>query len=182
MTATKKAQPKLLSKMSYKTVCGKLNRRDIPEGGELHVMRVIGQANGFGTGNSDYGVYTFFKGNFQSTNVATGEVFRSGKLFLPQVVEALIVGAFSDTVKSVDFAFDIFMVDAPDNNIGYEYSARSLTDVAESDPVAIMERQLAQSAPALPAPTKAPALPAPAAEKPAGETTEETKAAGKAKK
>lgn len=178
MTAAK-IQPKLLSKMSYKTVCGKLNRRDIPVGGELHVMRIIGQANGTGSGNSDYGAYTFFKGNFKATNVATGEEFRSGKLFLPAVAQMLLEGAFSDTVKSVDFAFDIFIVEA-DNNIGYEYGARPLVDAGESDPIAILEKQLAAGAPALPAPKTAqqPALTG-TEEKPADEGA--SKSTGKKK-
>ena len=165
--------PKLLKKISYKTVCGKVNRREIPEGGAIKVMRVIGQATDIKSGNSDYGMWNSFLGNFEATNVRTGEVFRSGQIFLPGTAENLLMGAVKGAAGApVAFGFDISVVDSPDSQISYEYGVESIMDVSETDPIALLKQQMT-SAPALPAPTKTEAV---------SDATVETEAKPKAKK
>lgn len=159
------AKTDLLKKLSFKTVVGKVNRRELPENGEsMLVMRVIGVANKTVTGNSDFGAFVGFLGNFEATNVATGEVFRSGQMFLPNVCSNLLEAAVAaNGGANVEFGFDIGVKEA-DNAIGYEYTAAPIIEASETDPVALLKSRI--SAPALPAPTKrnaAPALAAPEA-------------------
>lgn len=148
---------KLLQKLSYKTVVGKVNRRELPEDkSDLLVMRVIGQASKSITVNTDFGASIGFIGNFEATNVITGEVFRSGKMFLPPVAANLLDGAVAAANGgAVDFAFDIGVKEA-DNQIGYEYTASPLIEAGANDPISILKANLIKNAPALPAPTKAP--------------------------
>jgi hypothetical protein len=144
--------PKILSKISYKTVCGKVNRRELPaDGSSKLVMRVLGQASAMKNGNTDFGEFTAFVGMFEATNVETGEVSRSGKIFLPSAAEVMLAGALQGSTGPVAFGFDIGVRES-DNAIGYEYTAESIFDVAETDPVEQMKKTM--TAKALPAPTK----------------------------
>lgn len=173
--------PKILSKISYKTVCGKVNRRELPaDGSSLLVMRVLGSATGLKNGNTDFGEFTAFTGMFEATNVATGEVSRSGKIFLPTAAEVMLAGALQNSTGPVAFGFDIGVKES-DNAIGYEYTAESIFDVAETDPVEQLKKNM--TAKALPAPTKTAAqaqIENKAAETPAETGTE--KPAGKKNK
>jgi len=152
-------QQELLKKLSFKTVVGKVNRRELPEDGSpMLVMRVIGVANKLVTGNSDYGTFAGFLGNFEATNVASGEVFRSGKMFLPTVCSSLLEAAIAaNNGANVEFGFDIGVKEA-DNSVGYEYTATPIIEASETDPVSLLKSRI--SAPALPAPTKKGAAPA----------------------
>lgn len=164
--------PKILSKISFKTVCGKVNRRELTaDGSPKLVMRVLGQANGIKTGNTDFGEFTAFVGSFEVTNVETGEISRSGKMFLPMAAEVMLAGALAGSTGPVGFGFDIGVREA-DNQIGYEYTAESIFDVAETDPIEQMKKDM--TAKALPAPIKT--IADAALENKAAETPAETEA------
>lgn len=153
---TNKAAPKLavklLAKISYKTVCGKVNRRELPEDkSPLHVMRIMGQATKTVTGNTDFGAFVGFMGNFEATNVRTGEIFRSGKCFLPPVATNLLEGAVAGANGApVMFAFDIGVKEDDESSVGYVYTATPILDAGEADPIEQMKKTI--NAPALPAP------------------------------
>lgn len=148
----------LLKKLSYKTVCGKINRRELPEDkSTLHVMRVIGVANKLVTGNSDFGAFVGFLGNFEATNVKTGEVFRSGQMFLPPIASNLLEAAIAHAEgKNVEFGFDIGVKEDDASAVGYIFTATPLIDAGESDPVAMLKSRI--TAPALPAPKTQPVI------------------------
>lgn len=162
----------LLGKISFKTVCGKINRRKLPEDGTaMHVMRILGVANKIVTGNGDNGAFVGFLGSFEATNVETGEVFRSGKLFLPNVASNLLEAAVANNGgANVEFAFDIGVKEDDTSAVGYVYTASPIMEASENDPIALMKTRLI--VPALPAPKGAaqPALPGTDPAKATGET------------
>lgn len=153
MTATQ--GPKLVLKLSAKTVIGNVRNllpRDelnddktvkVNRNGEsVKLMRVIGQCTGMKTGESQFGPWIAFTGSFQAIKMETGEIFRSGKIFLPEVAEQLLAPLVMEADgKAVEFAFDIEAKRDDSLAIGYIYEVTPLLEVAESDPMkALMER------------------------------------------
>lgn len=153
---------KLLNKITVKDVVGGIKKgwltEDAPETRGL--MRIIGQCEKVQVGMGDNGEWYKFHGTFEAIDIATGEVFRSGKCCLPALCTDVITSVMSNKdVKSADFAFDIG-IRKTSTVVGYEYTCQPLFDVAASDPLAGLKATL----PALPAPPPqdAPAaLPAP---------------------
>jgi hypothetical protein len=136
---------KLIKKISIKTVVGNVKAivKEMDEGESRIIMRVIGKATGSKVGESTYGAWEALKGDFKATNMETGEQFRSGVAFLPDVALDLVIGALNGgDVSSVDFGFDIGVTEDSDSNTGYVYNATPLLEVKESDPIAMLEKSL----------------------------------------
>ncbi len=149
MTQSEKSV-ELLSKISVKTVYGSINVKKLHEEGAKSIVRVIGLANGVQTGESAYGTWTAFKGNFKAINLETGETFSSAKVFIPAIAQNLIEGALSNASNdAVEFAFDIGIKPAKDSKgaDSYEYTVKPLIEASDNDPLAALEKRL--SAPAL---------------------------------
>jgi len=139
----------LISKISTKTVYGSVNAKT-PEDASVKkhkgaLYRVFGIANDVRHGESTYGTYTEFRGDFRAVNMHTGVEFGAGKCFLPTIASNLLEGQFSDDMSSVQFAFDIG-VKASEQQAGFEYTVTPLVKPAEGDPLS----GLANSLPALP--------------------------------
>lgn len=115
------------------------------------LFRATGIATGFKTGIATYGEWIAFIGNFEIVKVETGEIFRGGKLFLPPIASNLLQGAMGN--GPVEFGFDIGVTPAIKSSVGYEWSATPIMEVAENDPIKLMQAKL-KNAPAIPAPTK----------------------------
>lgn len=127
---------------------------------EQPLMRVIGLANDTKTGNSTYGAWLSFSGQFEATNILTGEVSRSGNLFLPDVATELLAPVVK-AASGIDvmIGFDIGV--KPCNNAqGYEYTVTPLTEPSEDDPIARLKASAFSSLPALPAPKATETAPA----------------------
>jgi hypothetical protein len=108
-----------VTKMSVNSICGKKSM------GRICV--ILGRANGIKTGEDAQGkVWEALTGTFEGRNLQTGEVFRSGKLFLPSGIHETIVDAVKalpeGVVGAATFAFEIRRVEAS-NPIGYTYQA-----------------------------------------------------------
>lgn len=140
---------KLLNKISIKGVCGaiKVGKGDA----ERALLQVMGIVSGTLLKTTQYGDSTGLKGQFKAVNVETGEIFRSGVCYLPNVATDLIAGALREGMQ-LEFAFGISVKPA-DNPIGYEYNVASLLPVAENDPLDALESRLEVRA--LPAQKKA---------------------------
>lgn len=181
---------KLLKKVSIATVVGKVPTQvvevanaageveKVKRGIEQGLMRVIGLATEVITGNSTYGAWTGFKGQFQATNILTGEIYRGSQVFLPDTVTDLLAPVVKSSENGVEFAFDIGAKPA-NNVIGYEYTINHLMKVEENDPLNALSARLLASAPALPAPKTAQAA---VTNEAAQTATEEKPAASKSKK
>ena len=147
---------KLIKKISVGKVFG--DKKAIAEfigKGEKAVMRVIGIAHKAIPGDGDMGPYVSFKGNFKAVNLLTGEEFRSGTCFLPDVAADIIEGAVMGSENgSVEFAFDIIATYDNSSAVGYCYNADPLIKADENDPVAALEKAAGIEAPKLAVPAK----------------------------
>lgn len=152
-----------VKKLSVATVYGKVDLEKLfaaPDK-QIHVMRVIGQAVGSKSGESNYGPWTALTGRFRATNPETGEVMEAAQLFLPEVALIPIQVAMSNGAAT--FAIDVFAKKAESTKPGgspYEYTWEPLIEPTDDDPLTRLQAQV-NATKALSAPTPAPA-PAPA--------------------
>jgi hypothetical protein len=117
---------KLITKITVKTVYGKIDREKLYQSGvsEIPIMRVGGTVTGLKSGNSDYGEFTKLTGTFQAINAATGEIFVSGVAILPNVVNDMARGLVQPG-QAASFLFDIVCTRDDSSGTGYVYNARS---------------------------------------------------------
>lgn len=130
---------RLSMKISPKVVYGNVKRAAaqmlVDNVQQKLLYRVLGSASGIGTGESDNGVYTYFKGSFLATNYDTGEEFRAGKAFMPGAASTLLEGALSGDVTAVEFAFDVGIELDETSATGYVYTVESLLKPTQEDPL-----------------------------------------------
>lgn len=150
----------IVSKLTLKTIGAQPKPHSVKENTAL--ASVYGRVRGKKVGQSTFGDFIKFEGEFEGVNIATGEVFRSGALILPKVLESLLAGAV-DGENTVDFAVEIWAKPSEKGNTGYEYGVKPLIEPAASDELAALRNQVKA---ALPAPA-APAAAADADAKPA---------------
>lgn len=148
---------RLISKISVRDVFGgkgqilDLVMKDKDQSHAL--MRVVGIASGISTGEGDNGPWTGLKGQFRATNLVTGEEFSSGKCFLPNIAQDMIVGALmAETSNAVEFAFDVSAIFDETAATSYVYSAESLIPPTENDPLAMLYKGLQAQLPLKSAP------------------------------
>ena len=142
----------MIGKITVKQVVGdKAHLRSVATEKATPIMRAAGIARGFEPGEGDNGPWIRFKGSFKAINVATGEEFISGKLFLPEVATDALVNMLSgEDVDSVEFGFDINLQKDDSSAVGYVYSVTPLIEPSQDNP---MDR-LMGSLPKLPANVK----------------------------
>ena len=111
------------------------------------ILRVIGQVTGYTTGESDYGPWTKFRGDFQGINLLTGEECRSRACHVPDLMGDDIVAALKiEGNTAVEFAVDITV--SPMNSAqGYSYEVVPLVDVARDDPLDRLRALVDEKAP-----------------------------------
>lgn len=143
----------LIRKISSKTVLG--GPPEVPSKATA-LYTVIGVATGVRIGQSAYGEFVALKGQFEATNIETGEAFTAPQCFLPEPLNGMIAAQLAMTdaegnanAKSARFAVEVGVIPAK-TVTGYEYTARELVDTTENDPLSDLRKAL----PALPAPTK----------------------------
>ena len=133
----------LLKKISVKTVCGKPKAPEDTK--TLWLMEVFGVANGIKSGVTDKGPWYGFIGAFQAVDMATGNVYRAGTLYLPGIAGDLVVPQVTDDKnKSVEFGFRIGIKKDDTSAVGYVYHAEPLLPVNENDPVELLSRKLSE--------------------------------------
>lgn len=89
---------------------------------------------------------TKFVGTFEGVNLETGEIFRSGALYLPAGISEQMEAAFKqiheqDANAQVQFAFEIRSVKSG-NPIGYTYEAQAIRRPEKDDPLAQLRAQM----------------------------------------
>jgi len=121
----------IIGKISVKTVVG--NKKTINDaiseynGASVPIMRVVGQVNGIERGSSSYGEWLALKGNFQATNIITGDVFMAGSAFLDSTYASNIeVELNKEEVSVVEIAVDVNAASSDTSQSGYIYSIRPL--------------------------------------------------------
>ena len=133
----------LLKKLSVKSVCGKPTA---PVGKETKwLLEVFGVATDIKRGTTDKGDWYAFVGAFQALNMETGAVYRSGVLFVPDIVGNLILPKITaEETNSVEFGFRIGVGADDSSATGYVYHAEPLLPVDENDPVELLSRKLSE--------------------------------------
>lgn len=133
----------LLRKISPATVTGgKENFLELVIGDKEKshpVMRVVGICTGakVGEGKEGFKDWKALTGNFEATDVRTGEVYRSGVCFMPEFAVEIVAGQLNDEVTSVRFAFDIGVHYDKDSATSYVYDVTPLMEAdPETDPLA----------------------------------------------
>lgn len=156
-TKQKLAGEKLLKKISIRTIVGSKpdilaiaitgRERDKDAVGELvPIMRVLGQVSGYTAGESDFGSFVKLRGNFQATNLITGEVVDSAtQAILPDVVSEPVALALKGGAQAAEFAVEIDVQFVEKAATMYEFSARSLIKPQTAAPIAGLLSRLAES-------------------------------------
>lgn len=153
---------KVIKKITAKEVCGdvkklvNLNMKDgeLPEGLAIPLMRVVGKCDRTQIKTTDIGESLLLLGNFEGINIATGEVFRSGRCYLPEVAADMIAGMLlDDSVSAVEFGFDIGVITDPSSIVGYTWEVTPLVEPQDDDALSRLSKSL-PALPKLPAPEK----------------------------
>lgn len=144
----------IISKISVKTIgCNPSAAKS--EGKDVQLAKVYGVARGTINKVDQRGdPVVGLTGEFEAVNLGTGEVFRSGVLYLPSGIHEMV----ANSVKEGDTEFALGIVASPASNpIGYSYKAVPLLEPAANDPMAALRNKIAGKdfgAPQLPAPDK----------------------------
>jgi hypothetical protein len=119
-------------------------------GTEAPLYRMMGQASGIKETKDINGEVIYgLTGDFEATNLVTGETMRSGVAFLPPGIHEMILKPLDDGLAdnngrfTVAFAMDIFTVAAP-NKSGYTYKAKDLLPASRVDPFADMKEKIGE--------------------------------------
>ncbi len=148
--------PNILKKISTKTAVTTHDFKIITK--QTPVLRIFGILRNIEVGeHAQYGRFLKFKGDFQATDLRTGDISVSSVAFLPSPVDEMLEEAFKGgDGASVEFGFDISVNPRPDTAIGYEFVVSSVLESRVSDPMqALLEKA---SKKALPRPGAEPVL------------------------
>lgn len=155
--------PNFVSKISMKSIGVSPAKHATDKGTPIAI--ILGMASGLKDVVDKVRGETFHAlvGEFEANNLETGEVFRSGVLYLPTGIHDMIEGGVKKLQGESDFvqfALQIIAVKA-NNPAGYTYQAKSLVPSQTVDPLTKLRQSLSTStAPALPAPAKPESKPA----------------------
>lgn len=143
------AKLNLVSKITVSTLDAQPKAHSVKE--DTHVATIYGRCTKKEVGQTQYGDFVKFGGEFEGVNAQTGEAYRAGTLIVPQILEALLDNAINvDENNAVDFAVEVWVKPSEKSKTGYVYGIKPLIEPAESDALAQL-RNLAK-APALAAP------------------------------
>lgn len=151
----------LLKKLSVKGVCG--NIKAPAPGVTVELMVIMGYAKSSEIKKTTFGDSIGFHGDFKGVDVVTGEEFRSGTCYLPDVASSLLSNALDASDGAVEFGFKIGVIGVAARTPGeadkYEYRCAPMMETAENDPILALEARMKQGLLAAPkaAPKAAPA-------------------------
>ncbi len=131
----------MIKKLSTSKIMGKKPR--LNEGEKSRVLyQVVGIASGRKTGeHSEFGPWCALTGNFAAVNLASGEEFRSGVLFLPDVALDPIIGHMDTGATSIEFGYTISIMEDEKSATGYVYTATPIMEPDENDPLEKLTNQ-----------------------------------------
>lgn len=147
----------LVSKLSLKKIIGKVDVKALHEmaatdaNAQVELFNIGGTCNGTKTGNTTFGEFTAFLGNFAAVRLSDNMIFRGPQLFLPTVAESYIRPVVDAAAgQPVEFAFIIGVkpMTKPSGELSYEYTVKPIAAPDTVDPLADMLKKL-QNAPRL---------------------------------
>ncbi|MBK9497433.1 MAG: hypothetical protein IPO08_23505 [Xanthomonadales bacterium] len=154
----------LKAAQSGRSVSKDENGKDVysATGVAVPLMSVIGRVHDFTPGQSDHGAFLKLKGDFEATNLVTGEVFSDvGTCILPNFISDLVANALKGGAQGVDFAVRVDTRYDEAAATMYVFDAVSLMPARESDSISAIKNALQAAGVALPAPAGLKALEAP---------------------
>lgn len=87
-------------------------------------------------------IFTSFVGSFEAINMQDGEVYTSGKMFLPKGISDLVESAVKKNPNSaIQFAFEVRAIKA-NNPAKYSYKVLPLVNPETSDALAELRRRV----------------------------------------
>lgn len=127
------------------------------------LYRIWGVATSVRHGDSTYGQWTAFQGNFKALRFSDMQLFQAPEAFLQGAAETLLLDALKkaqsgDPTASVRFAFDVGVRPsakwiAEDKGNSYEYTMKTVLESQEHDPLEELTAEAMRNLPALSAPT-----------------------------
>lgn len=152
----KKGAVTALRKLTTLTILGEKMRR--PAVKEEYLYRITGTITGIKTGETQYGNWVGFKGNFVARR-HDGKLFAAPAAFVPQPMQdmfeaAILTQEAEGLVASVRFGLDVSVLQA-DSSVGFEYKCVPVIEMA-SEGQSLLEATLEETPlPKLPAPKAA---------------------------
>lgn len=127
----------IVSKITLKTIGCQPTPHSVKPNEHIDLAHIIGYANSAEVKRSGFDQdYTVFSGNFEGIALATGEIYRSGKLILPAVVQNLLAPAVAAAQdQPVAIAVSVGAEYSEKGSTGYAYTAHPLIEPTESDPL-----------------------------------------------
>lgn len=150
--ATEKSHGTPVRKITVKQVWGStIDFEEIQKSpdGLLPIMDMFGIAARYKPGESDYGPFTRFIGQFRAINLKTGEMFRAPVCLLPKFLEEDLVAAMTQKDGELNNAeFGVRLSAKYDKTAAtkYVYIADSLIESGQSDAMTALENRIRDSA------------------------------------
>jgi len=119
------------------------------KGAAVKLFTVYGLISACKHGDGDNGPWTKFSGQFEAMHSASGDVYRSGSMFLPDQVTPILEGKLLAASKAEGFmgmqvAFEIGAIKS-EVAVGYEFTVKDLMPATkDTDPLIAMREQVAQ--------------------------------------
>jgi hypothetical protein len=133
---TRKPPRQLSSKVIVGTKIGAIKE-------ETKLYSIVGIANGFKTGESAYGPWIAFKGNFEATRFSDGQTFKAPLAILPTEATGLVRAELDRTGGTVEFAYRISAKPSTVPGATYTYHVDEVVPAGVSDPLAALRNALA---------------------------------------
>lgn len=106
------------------------------------IAMIFGEASRTEIGQTTYGEFVRFRGNFAGVNLSTGEKFRAGAMILPPLIQDILAAAVDQADGPIQFGLEIGVKPSEKGNTGYEYTVRPLLEPEENDALMLLESKL----------------------------------------
>lgn len=110
------------------------------------LMRVVGIGLGTKAGNGTYGEYNKILGEFEATNMVSGEVVKSNQLILPgDTGDMAVLALTSGQAKMVEIAVEIAVIPSDRSARGYTFVSKNLMAKGAESGLAALKGRVAQN-------------------------------------
>jgi hypothetical protein len=138
----------LLKKITTKLVWGdRVNLTDVKEG-SIQLYSIIGVCTGFKAGESQYGGWVGFTGQFEATRIKDGQRFIAPVAFVPEPASSMMLAQVNRILAdkgepNIQFAF---IIGAKKSNaaIGFEYTVEPVMEASQNDVMADLRNRVSQ--------------------------------------
>lgn len=145
--ATKTPKVEAMRKLTIKSVCG-LDREQLLEmvmkdkQKVFPLVKIYGVVTRTRPGESDFGDFVRFIGQFRAVDMATGEVKAAPVVILPKFLEDELAGALAGGAKDVQFAVQIGVKYDKTAATSYVYMADNLIEPSQNDALTAIEQRM----------------------------------------